>query len=156
MLRAELVSGPRTRAGVTFGGAPPRAKVGRGIERWIEVNVTVEARQDDAETGSWRTHTLRYDYSLYDTAAEGHYLLAYHFHPDPEGVGHQRPHVHVRSRPAWAPRALERTHLPTGRVACEAFVGMLIEEFQIRHARPDWERILAKRQEMFESRRTWE
>lgn len=99
VLRARIVEGPPMRAAITFGGAPPRAKVGRGQERWIEANVAVEARQDDAETGSWRTHTLRYDFSLYDSADAGRALLAYHFHPNPSGAGYLRPHLHVRAGP---------------------------------------------------------
>jgi len=59
------------------------------------VNVTVDARHDDEHDGGWRTHTLRYDLSLYDRPAGGNCWLAYHFHPNPTGSGYLRPHVHV-------------------------------------------------------------
>jgi hypothetical protein len=155
VLRTQVVEGPPFRGAITFGGTPPRAKVGRRQERWIEVNLAIEARQDDEETGSWRTHTLRYDFSLYDSPDAGPALLAYHFHPDPEGRGHQRPHLHVRAEPAWARRSLARAHLPTGRVTCESFVRLLIEEFGIRRARSDWDQVLSRRESVFEARRTW-
>jgi hypothetical protein len=142
-------------ARVGFQGPLPRARVGRRRERWIEINVSVEARQAGLEMEGWRTHTLRYEFALYDSPDGGPYLLAYHFHPDPERRGYQRPHLHVRARPAWAPGWLHKRHLPTSRISCEQFVRLLIEELGIRRAGSDWERVLDDTERRVQARRTW-
>lgn len=129
-----MVREPSYVAAITFGHAR-RVKV--GTDRWIEVHMAVEARQDDRETGTWRTHTLRYYFSLFDVAAEGDFVLSYHVHPDPGGF--TRPHVHVRAQPAWARKSLHRRHLPTGRVPLEAFIRLIVDELDAEPIRRDWD-----------------
>ena len=153
VLRAEIVADDVTRAAIRF-AASPRAKVGRRQERWISINVVVEAVQDDADTGSWRTHTRLYDFSLFDHPFEGDFLLGYHFHPSPRGHGYGGPHLHVGARPSWA-RGLKKTHLPTGRLHLEPFIRLLIEEMGIRRHRSDWRDIIARAEGRFADRRTW-
>lgn len=150
VLRAEVVKEPTYVAAITFGHTP-RVKV--GPDRWIEVHMAVEAREDDAETGTWRTHTLRYYFSLFDVPAEGDFVLSYHFHPDPGGFG--RPHMHVRAQPSWAGKNLQKVHLPTGRVPLEAFIRLIVEELGAEPIRKDWGERLRALEERFEQRKTW-
>jgi hypothetical protein len=150
VLRAEVVKEPTYVAAITF-GRTPRVKV--GPHRWIEVHMAVEAREDDAETGTWRTHTLRYYFSLFDVPAEGDFVLSYHLHPDPGGFA--RSHVHVRAQPSWAGKSLHKVHLPTGRVALEAFVRLIVEELDGQPIRKDWDDRLRRFEERFDQRKTW-
>lgn len=151
--RADIVTDDATRAAIRFANTR-RAKVGRRQERWISINVVVDAVQDDATTGTWRTHTRLYDFSLFDHPSEGDFLLAYHFHPSRDGSGSADPHMHVGARPAWA-RGLKKVHLPTGRIHVEAFIRLLIVELGIRRQRSDWRKVLQRGERRFADRRTW-
>lgn len=135
---------------ITFPGAAARARVARDL--WISVAMEVEARRDDPETRSWRTHTIRYDYALFAGKQADAERLSYHYHPT---SGVVLPHLHVNVRPRWAPRGLRKKHLPTGRVAFEDFVEVLIEEFDVRPKRDDWRSVLDQNREVFRDRRTW-
>jgi hypothetical protein len=50
---------------------------------------------------------------------------------------------------------LQKAHLPTGRIAVEEFLRLLIETFAVRPRRVDWNRILRETQAEFEKWRTW-
>ena len=114
--------------------------------------MTVEPRQDDDETGSWRTHTLRYNFSLFPDAREQKYLLSYHYHP---GVGVDWPHVHVSGTASWLPAGLRKGHLASGRMTIESFVYFLIEEMKVAPKRKTWKRDLRTTLDAFQARRTW-
>jgi hypothetical protein len=119
------------------------------------VTVSVETIKDPGDTTRWLAHTLLYDFALFDHSTEGDFLLAYHFHPDP-GVGDtRRPHLHLGARPTWARRGLKKVHLPTGRVSCEAFVRLLIEELDVGWLRADWDALIRQSEARFAARGTW-
>ncbi|HZB83603.1 MAG TPA: hypothetical protein VE288_12265 [Rubrobacteraceae bacterium] len=50
---------------------------------------------------------------------------------------------------------LQAAHLPTGRVSLEAFIRLLIEDFEVPTLRGDWEEALARSEEEFEADRSW-
>ena len=119
------------------------------------MTVSVETVPEQEDPGRWLTHTLLYDFSLFDQPSGGDFLLAYHCHPEPERRTTLRPHLHLGARPAWAHRTLKKMHLPTGRVSCEAFVRLLIEELDVGRMRSDWDALLRRSEASFEARRTW-
>jgi hypothetical protein len=121
----------------------------------MSVTVAVETREDPDDPRTWLTHTLLYDFSLFDQGSEGDFLLAYHFHPDPELRVALGPHLHIGARPAWAGRTLKKVHLPTGRVSCGAFVRLLIEELEVGRARANWDALLRQSEASFAARGTW-
>lgn len=92
----------------------------------------------------WQVAIRSYEYRFLDH--DERELLVYHWQPGPGYAGPDFPHLHVsaalsaqvdaRNRRTIA---LDKRHLPTGLVTIQAFVKMLIEEFQVRPLRPDWE-----------------
>lgn len=48
-----------------------------------------------------------------------------------------------------------KTHVPTGRVALEAVLELLIRDFGVVPLRTDWEASLAEGRRMFEQWQTW-
>lgn len=138
------------RAAISFLGRSARARVADQL--WISVDLTVEPRKDDPATGSWRTHTLRYNFSLFPTEKEQRYFLAYHYHP---GVGVDWPHVHISGQAKWLPTGLRKGHIATGRMSIEVFVFFLVQELKVKPRRVTWDRDLRKTLDVFHERRTW-
>lgn len=139
------------RVAITFAGRSGRAKVNRR-RVWLSVAMEVEPRRDDIDTNSWRTHTLRYDYSLFGDERGSDEWLAYHFHPrTPKDL----PHLHVNADAGWATRGLRRRHLPTGRVALEDVIQSLIEDFGVVPLKDAWRRDLDRNRRIYADRRTW-
>jgi hypothetical protein len=100
--------------------------------------------EGEGERGPWKVQTTRY---LYQVQADGSEYLSYHWHP--EGLSDRvRPHVHL---------ALDerRRHFPTGRVAAEDVIRLLIEDLDVEPRRSDWREILDETQAAFETWRTW-
>jgi hypothetical protein len=112
----------------------------------------VEPRDDDEEAGNWRTHTLRYGYSVFGDERGSDEWLAYHFHPS-TGVAH--PHLHLNADALWAPKGLRKRHLPTGRVSLEDVVHVLVEDFGVSPRRKGWFKEIDRNRQMFDARRNW-
>ena len=112
----------------------------------------LEPRQDDASSGTWRTHTLRYGYTLFGSENDPDEWLAYHYHPQ---TGVAAPHLHINADASWARKGLRKKHLPTGRVALEDVIQVVVEEFGARPTRSDWRKKLDVNRRMFDQRRNW-
>lgn len=95
-------------------------------------------------------HSTGYAYHLYDLG--GTELLGYHWHPQGAGA---RPEAHLHVRATIGDAKLSRLHLPTGRVALEAFVRLMITEFGIAPLQADWRRLLDTAERAFVAARTW-
>ena len=79
-------------------------------------------------------------------------LVVYHWHP--KGVSTVRsPHLHFAGAPPLVlppgpgeqqshQLAINRAHFPTGRIAIEAFIELLIRDFGIEPKRSDWQAAL--------------
>ena len=65
---------------------------------------------------------------------------------------HLHRQYHLLSR-SW--RAFEDKHLPSGRVALEDVLEMLLEELEVRPRRDDWRETLERTRAEFERVRTW-
>jgi hypothetical protein len=109
----------------------------------------------DPERGPWKVHTEAYRYTLHD--AEERDLWAYHYHPRGES-DITWPHFHVYA--ATDIRAdLAESHYPTGRMAVEEVLLLLLDRRQgrygIRALRDDWMSVLTRGLRTFERYRTW-
>jgi hypothetical protein len=126
----------------------------------VEHEYAVETGDPDGP----RVTTLSYIYTIYD--GQERRLLGYHYHP--QGRGEARvpfPHLHVYEDISVAGRPLQKLHLPTGRVALEDVVLLLIEGFEVvpppAYARREpggeerWRRVLREAREMFVRLRRW-
>lgn len=105
---------------------------------------------DQRYEGEWKVQTDAYIYHVFMGDEDADQLFAWHWHPE------VRPgcHLHVGPRVGRS-RSLYRLHVPTGRVAFEEVLRFLIDEFNVRRARQDWESILSDSQTRFEAFRTW-
>lgn len=104
-----------------------------------------------AERGPWKVSTVAYYYAIHDR--KGREILAYHWHPA-ETRGVQYPHLHLGAG-SEAIQTLSSAHLPTGRIALEQVLHLLIGDFRVKPQRRDWERVLAETRTAFEKYRTW-
>ena len=98
----------------------------------------------------YRVISAAYYYAL--TEGDGREILAYHWHPEERGAIPE-PHLHIESGAGTLRAEFDRAHLPTGRVALEDFLRLLIRDFAVRPLRSDWEAILNQTQQ--EAGRTW-
>jgi len=114
---------------------------------WLGVTMQYRLVEDDGPRGPWRVKTTAYVYSVEDGA--GQEYVAYHWHP--QLPRYTRPHVHVRGpHDHW-----HKMHMPTGRVALEDVLRLLIEEIGVDPRRDDWSDVLDSTQAGFEAWRTW-
>jgi len=102
------------------------------------------------ERGPWKVSTLAYRYRI-DSAA-GDELALWHWHPkDRQDRPHRYPHPHLHAQV----EQLAGLHLPTGRVSLESILRLLLNEFDVRPRREDWQDVLAACEAAFERWRTW-
>lgn len=82
-------------------------------------------------------------------------VILFHWHPDGRSAQHA-PHLHVGSSQLTPASVVSRkTHVPTGRVAVEAVLELLIRDFGVVPLRTDWEASFAESRQRFEQWRTW-
>ncbi len=97
-------------------------------------------------SGEWKISTRSYVYSLADDSGE---VIAFHWHPFPDWEV-DFPHLHFRRTAEYS-----RAHYPTGRVAVEEVVALVIREFGVAPRRDDYLRILDEGLAKFRQWRTW-
>jgi hypothetical protein len=86
----------------------------------------------------WQTSTTGYAYTILD--AEGHEVVAYHWHPrGRSSIGW--PHLHLGAGARVGHAGLADTHLPTGRIMLEDVLHAAITGLDVRPLRTDWERV---------------
>ena len=104
----------------------------------------------EGERGPWKVSTAGYIYELY--SEEGNRVLGYHWHP--QGPGKKHTHLHLG--PDVSTRHLnKRIHLPTGRIALEELLRVVIEDMGVEPMRADWDPALRATQDRFVKHRTW-
>lgn len=138
------------RVAITFPGRSGRAKANRR-RLWLSIAMEIEPRRDDVETRGWRTHTLRYDYSIFGDERGSDEWFAYHFHP----AAYAYPHLHVNAAAGWAPSGLRRRHLPTSRVILEDVIQFLVDDLGVTPLKDSWQRDLDRNRAIYAGRRTW-
>jgi hypothetical protein len=108
---------------------------------------------DDPNRGPWKASTRKYMYHVVtDDMTE---VILFHWHPDGKST-QQGPHLHVGSSQLTRTSVVShKTHVPTGRVALESVLDLLIRDFGVVPLRPEWEALLAESQNRFAQWRTW-
>ena len=108
---------------------------------------------EDLQYGPWRITTAGYKYTI--ETADGEEILGYHWHPESRSQ-FREPHLHLGYGAKIGRRELESTkaHLPTGRVAMEDFIRLLIEVFEA-NPRNDWKDVLNRTAQKFWQYATW-
>ena len=115
---------------------PSRLRV---LLRYRIVESSVPSRQ-------WVVRLDDYFYSLTDD--DDRELFAYHWHP----VSRSRftwPHLHLGPALGQLAPAAGQAHFPTGPVAIEDVIGMMIRWFGIVPQRQDWEAVLIDTRRLF-------
>lgn len=108
---------------------------------------------EDPERGRWKVRTRQYRYHV--VAADHTEVLLFHWHPERSG-NRTFPHLHVGSSQLTTDAVMSGSaHIPTGRVALEAVIRLLITEFKVPAKRDDWEAVLADGEDRFVRWRTW-
>jgi hypothetical protein len=107
----------------------------------------------DAKNGPYRVTTRYYGYILENENAEE--IIGYHWHP--EGQSNIRfPHFHIGPAVEIGMEELKhKTHLPTGRVAFEDVVELLITNFGIKPDRSNWQEVVNATKEKFTQYKAW-
>jgi hypothetical protein len=100
--------------------------------------------------GPWKVSTVGYIYEVVNR--DGQRIIAYHWHPMDHGTP-QFPHLHV-GLGSGAHNSYAKPHYPTGRVALEQVLRLLIVEFGVEPRRDDWADILDDSQAAYEEWRT--
>jgi len=114
---------------------------------WLDVRLRCRIVQADPPGGEWEARTAAYTYVARSAAQRE--VFAYHWHP--EGRSSVTfAHLHV-SRPSSRLRTgasdlsvpVSSAHFPTGLVALQQVLRLLITDFGVRPRRRDWTRILS-------------
>ena len=120
----------------------------------LAIRITHHYRVVEASgpTGQWKVASAAYWYFLEEF--EGREILSFHWHPNSRSHL-TTPHLHLHQGAQVQQSALARAHVPTGRVALEEFLRMVITDFEVKPLRPDWDDALTESQAGFDSSRTW-
>lgn len=142
-------------------GGPHALRLGDGLPvglagARLSLRVAMQYRVERAEgaRGPWKVRTLAYSYVLH--RHDGPELLAYHWHPGTAEAGHRVPFPHLHVNNPEAPRwVLGEAHLPTGRVALEDVLRLVIVELGAKPRCKDWRTVLTSTARRFADWRTW-
>jgi len=125
-----------------------------GPQRFLlNVSQRYEVVQATGDKGPWKVSTRGYQYHL--VTADHTEVLLWHWHP----VGfssYDQPHMHA-GRAVLDPGGVltRKAHLPTGRVAIEEMLLLLISDFQVVPRRSDFSEVLLDNLQAFKRYRTW-
>ncbi len=127
----------------------------RGAER-LQLEVQLEyavVRTPDPERGPFKVSTRAYRYHI--LTADGTESFLYHWHPDGKS-SYVRPHAHL-GRALLLPSAVisHKQHVPTGRIALEHVVQLLLDGYDVVPLRDDASAVLEDTVQRFERWRTW-
>jgi hypothetical protein len=136
---------------VTLGGGDP---IPLDAERDLALRISLQYRIVPAESprGPFKATITAYSYIVEEQA--GAELLAYQWHPDARGA-RPWPHLHFRAAGQVGDPAWSKIHFPTGRVALEEVLRLLLDEMGVHPRREDWRERLQETQRKFEQFRTW-
>lgn len=121
---------------------PAKAGGSSGLLLDVRHTFAIVANEATDRDPSWRTATRAYEYRLLDTLERE--LLVFHWQPDAASRGPGFPHLHVSATleaqtGAGSRRfALDKRHVPTGRVSLAAVIQLLIAEFGIAYRHRNW------------------
>jgi hypothetical protein len=107
-----------------------------------------------APRGPWKVRTVAYHYTVEESGDQGREMFAYHWHPQGR-TAITFPHFHLYQGAGAIHDEVRKAHFPTGRIAFEDVLRLVIKQFGVDPLRDDWEAILARTQAAFEGWRTW-
>ena len=131
------------------------ARIGRDRRFTLGVDLQYRIIESEGSLGPLKGSIVGYAYTLLEEVADHEVaLLAYHWHP------HGRsqityPHLHIYQCAEIRRPDGREAHFPTGRIAFEEILRLVIQEFNVRPIREDWGTILDRTQAAFENWRTW-
>lgn len=105
--------------------------------------------RDPRYAREWKVKTDSYAYHVRVSEDPEGELFAWHWHP---GV-REGCHLHIGAR--QRSRALQKLHVPTGRLSFEEVLRFLIDELEVVPTRTDFDATLSDSQARFEAYRTW-
>jgi hypothetical protein len=108
----------------------------------------------EAARGPWKVETVAYYYTVKEPVPPHREIFGYHWHPESRSPI-TFPHFHLHEGANIGARHLAGAHFPTGRIAVEQVLRLLIEEFNVQPLRDDWSTVLQQTQERFEQWRLW-
>lgn len=103
----------------------------------------------------FKTQTSSYTYELLAQGDNGpEAVVEFHWHPG-QTQNLKWPHLHVNAN--CADGGLERVHFPTGRMAIEDFLKLLIRDFGVKPRLPyeQWKEILTRNKREFSTSASW-
>jgi hypothetical protein len=104
--------------------------------------------------GPWRVAIAAYYYTVEDAREPGHEIFAYHWHPHERTAIHY-PHFHLYQGAGDISDTVRKAHFPTGRMAVEDVLRLLITQFEVIPLRDDWQSVLDRTSAAYEEWRTW-
>jgi hypothetical protein len=115
----------------------------------IDARIALTVQHTAVATGD-ATHPIRTTRYEYQVLRSGKPLIEFHYHP-----GSKVKYCHVHVRPAGHEgQVLRKVHIPTGRVALEDVLTMLIEDFGVK-AKRGASAVLAANRAKFEDAQSW-
>lgn len=105
-----------------------------------------------SEGGRWKVETAAYHHALETPDAKE--IVAYHWHPSQASI-FAHSHMHLGAGIGANLGTLEKTHIPTGRIALEDVIKFAILELGVEPRRDDWREVLSETRAASEERRTW-
>ena len=113
---------------------------------------TVEA---EGPRGPWKVQTVAYYYTFAEARRSQREIFGYHWHPQGRSAV-VYPHLHLYEGAGVGEYDIpNKAHFPTGRMALEDVLRLVITHFGVRPLRGDWESVLNTTQGAFEEWRTW-
>lgn len=107
----------------------------------------------DVENGPFRVTTRYYSYAVETQDAQE--IVGYHWHPDGDSPV-KFSHLHLGPGALIGREEISRkAHFPTGRVAFEDMVELLIDTFGVQPDRTLWQEIVEKTRSLFTQHKSW-
>lgn len=100
----------------------------------------------------WKVEATAYYHALETPDAKE--IVAFHWHPS-QASTFAHPHMHLGAGIGADLGILEKTHIPTGRIALEDVLKFAILELGVEPKRDDCHDVLSETRAAFEERRTW-
>jgi hypothetical protein len=123
---------------------PIRLKRPGGTTLLLSAGHHFHIEKDSRHPGEFKVRTDGYFYRVRHSDDSIGELISWHWHP---GAPMKDPHVHITG--------LHGLHVPSGRIAFEEVVWMLVQDLGISARRSDWRDVLTECLARFRAYRTW-
>jgi hypothetical protein len=139
---------------LTLSDSPDPTPLGRDKRFTIMAVQHYHIIQQEGARGPWKVQTAAYYYTIGEAGDREREIFAYHWHPArPNPITF--PHFHIYHGAEVGRDDIRKAHFPTGRVAFEDVLRLMITQFGVEPRRDDWDAIFSQAQSSFEEWRTW-